>query len=219
MHHKKRPLRLPELIRLEALIEALPGTVKATELARFQSGSATYPSYLIEQAEFDATKPSLLLTGGVHGLERIGSAVLIAFLESLLKRLEWDHGLQHQLTQLNLLLLPMVNPVGMANHSRSNGNGVDLMRNAPVECEDKAAFLVGGQQYSARLPWYRGNPAQPEAETLVLFELVLPPLAKVHPPSAAVRRRISSRLSRETHFRLQDAPPQRWLIPAMRSSA
>lgn len=163
---------LPELIRLEALIETLPARVKATELARFQSGAHSYPSYLIELAAFDAHKPTLLLTGGVHGLERIGSAVLIAFLESLLQRLEWDHGLQHQLSQLNVLLLPMVNPVGMANHRRSNGNGVDLMRNAPVNCEDKAAFLVGGQQYSPRLPWYRGNPEQPEAESLVLFELV-----------------------------------------------
>ncbi len=172
MQSKRSRLLLPELIRLEALIETLPRTVKASELARFQSGAQSYPCYLIELAEFDPAKPTLLLTGGVHGLERIGSAVLIAFLESLLQRLKWDHGLEHQLSQLNMLVLPMVNPVGMANHSRSNGNGVDLMRNAPIQCEAKAAFLVGGQHYSRRLPWYRGNPQQPEAETRVLFELV-----------------------------------------------
>lgn len=172
MQSKRHRSLLPELIRLEALIDRLPTTVKATELARFTSGLHSYPSYLIELAAFDPTKPTLLLTGGVHGLERIGSAVLIAFLESLLQRLEWDHGLQHQLSQLNVLMLPMINPVGMANHRRSNGNGVDLMRNAPVNCEDKAAFLVGGHQYSARLPWYRGNPLQPEAESQALFGLV-----------------------------------------------
>ena len=176
VHHKRLPLRLAELIRLEALITTLPAPVKATALARFPVGSTadvnSYPSYLIELAEFDAKKPTLLLTGGVHGLERIGSAVLIAFLESLIQRLEWDHGLQHQLSQLNMLFLPMVNPVGMAAHTRSNGNGVDLMRNAPVACEEKAAFLVGGQQYSAKLPWYRGDPSKPEAETQMLFALV-----------------------------------------------
>ena len=172
MQSKRHRSLLPELIRLEALIDRLPATVKATEIARFKSGLHSYPSYVIELAAFDATKPTLLLTGGVHGLERIGSAVLIAFLESLLQRLEWDHGLQHQLSQLNVLMLPMVNPVGMAHHRRSNGNGVDLMRNAPVHCEDKAAFLVGGHQYSARLPWFRGNPQQPEAESQALFELV-----------------------------------------------
>ena len=83
VHHKRLPLRLPELIRLEALITTLPAPVKATALARFPVGSTadvnSYPSYLIELAEFDAKKPTLLLTGGVHGLERIGSAVLIVF--------------------------------------------------------------------------------------------------------------------------------------------
>lgn len=172
MQTKRNRHLFPELIRLEALIDRLPPNVKATELARFSAGAESFPSYLIELGDFDAAKPSLLLTGGVHGLERIGSAVLIAFLESLLQRLEWDHGLQHQLNQLNVLVLPMVNPVGMAQNKRSNGNGVDLMRNAPVDCEDKAAFLVGGHNYSARLPWYRGNPAQPEAETTALFQLV-----------------------------------------------
>lgn len=88
MQSKRSRLLLPELIRLEALIETFPTRVKATELARFQSGTHAYPSYLIELAEFDPAKPSLLLTGGVHGLERIGSAVLIAFLESVLQRLE-----------------------------------------------------------------------------------------------------------------------------------
>ena len=101
MQSKRSRLLLPELIRLEALIETLPKAVKAFELARFSSGGHSYPSYLIELAAFDPAKPTLLLTGGVHGLERIGSAVLIAFLESLLQRLEWDHGLQHQLNQLN----------------------------------------------------------------------------------------------------------------------
>ncbi len=84
MQSKRSRLLLPELIRLEALIETFPTRVKATELARFQSGTDAYPSYLIELAEFDPAKPSLLLTGGGHGLERIGSAVLIAFLESVL---------------------------------------------------------------------------------------------------------------------------------------
>ncbi|MGP4763565.1 M14 family zinc carboxypeptidase, partial [Klebsiella pneumoniae] len=70
------------------------------------------PSYLIELGARDPAKPNLLLVGGVHGLERIGSAVLIAFLESLQNRLNWDQTLADSLSQLNLYLLPMVNPVG-----------------------------------------------------------------------------------------------------------
>src|SRR5690606_24960049 len=48
----------------------------------------------------------------------------------------------------------------------------DLMRNGKVRCDGNAAFLVGGQLWSKRLPWYRGNPQEQEAETLALLELV-----------------------------------------------
>ncbi|MFC4654921.1 DUF2817 domain-containing protein [Rheinheimera marina] len=163
---------LPELIRLEALLDRAPAQVSAQCWAEFEFSGIRLPSYLIELGARDPAKPNLLLVGGVHGLERIGSAVLIAFLESLQNRLNWDQTLADSLSQLNLYLLPMVNPVGMALKTRSNGHGVDLMRNGQVRCEGKAAFLVGGHLLSKRLPWYRGNPLQPEAETQALVRLV-----------------------------------------------
>jgi len=163
---------LPELFRLEALLQQAPPQVRSYCWDEFAFAGIGIPSYLIELGAGDPTKPNLLLVGGVHGLERIGSAVLIAFLESLFSRLSWDQSLQQLLQQLNVYVLPMVNPVGMALKTRSNGHGVDLMRNGAVRCEDKAAFLVGGQWYSKKLPWYRGNPAEPEAETQALLRLV-----------------------------------------------
>ena len=53
--------------------------------------------------------------------------------------------------------MPIVNPVGMFLTRRSNGNGVDLMRNSPVNADEPPVFLLGGQTYSNRLPWYRGR--------------------------------------------------------------
>ena len=66
MQSKRHRSLLPELIRLEALIERLPTTVKATELARFQSGLHSYPSYLIELAAFDATGQRIGYGGGYY---------------------------------------------------------------------------------------------------------------------------------------------------------
>jgi len=57
----------------------------------------------------------------------------------------------------------------MLRGTRANPNGVDLMRNAPVDCRDPVPFLVGGQRISAGLPWYRGavgEPMQPESAAL-----------------------------------------------------
>jgi hypothetical protein len=53
--------------------------------------------------------------------------------------------------------MPLVNPVGTYLRRRSNGQGVDLMRNSPVEAEGKPAFLLGGHRFTAMLPWYRGT--------------------------------------------------------------
>src|SRR5262249_34584442 len=57
---------------------------------------------------------------------------------------------------LRMVFMPIVNPGGMWRGTRANPNGVDLMRNAPVEASEKALFMIGGQRLSANLPWYRG---------------------------------------------------------------
>jgi hypothetical protein len=45
----------------------------------------------------------------------------------------------------------------MFNYTRSNGRGVDLMRNAPLDSNEKTIWLGGGHRISSLLPWYRGK--------------------------------------------------------------
>jgi hypothetical protein len=60
----------------------------------------------------------------------------------------------------------------MARAQRANGNGVDLMRNAPAHPLGGTP-LLGGQRISPRLPWYMGAAGAPmETEARVLVELV-----------------------------------------------
>jgi hypothetical protein len=111
--------------------------------------------------------------GGVHGLERIGAEVVIAYLHSLVMRLQWDSTLHCQLESVRLVFMPLVNPGGMALGTRANPNGVDLMRNAPVDALEPVPFLVGGQRISAGLPWFRGLKGVPmEPENLAVVEVV-----------------------------------------------
>jgi hypothetical protein len=111
--------------------------------------------------------------GGVHGLERIGSDVVITWLHSLLTRLSWDSSLHTLLERVRLVFMPIVNPGGMLRGTRANLEGVDLMRNAPVDAQDPVPFLVGGQRISAGLPWYRGGRGDAmQAESAALCGLV-----------------------------------------------
>jgi hypothetical protein len=71
-----------------------------------------------------------------------------------------------------VIVVPLVNPVGMALRRRANGNGVDLMRNAPGAAAGGTP-LIGGHRLTRRLPWYMGPRGAPmEREAAALVELV-----------------------------------------------
>lgn len=152
-----------QLAAIERLVAAQPEAV--TELARVED-------LPIHAFRFGTGKPVLIVTGGVHGLERIGSEVAIAFLGSLVTRLAWDQVLHDALARCRVVVVPLVNPVGMLRAQRANGNGVDLMRNAPAHPLGGTP-LVGGQRLSPRLPWFMGAAGAPmEVEARALVDLV-----------------------------------------------
>ncbi len=114
--------------------------------------------------------PVLGLFGGVHGLERIGAQVVLSLLKSFSELMLWDESTQRALEKIRIVFFPMINPIGILNKTRCNPQGIDLMRNAPVDAEGETNFLLGGHRISEKLPWYRGpGPLAPEAEALVRF--------------------------------------------------
>jgi len=115
--------------------------------------------------------PVLAFFGGVHGLEKIGTEVILAYLTTLIESLDWDYELMTRLEQCRLVFVPIVNPVGVYRGTRSNANGVDLMRNAPVDGTGRFR-LYSGHRLTRRLPWYRGDESQMEAEAEALCRVV-----------------------------------------------
>jgi hypothetical protein len=87
----------------------------------------------------------------------------------VVQRLQWDQPFRRQLESVRLLFVPLVNPGGMWLCTRANPQGVDLMRNAPVDAAERVPWLVGGQRLSSALPWYRGPAGaalEPESQAL-----------------------------------------------------
>lgn len=115
-----------------------------------------YPLYSLTIGNAAPSAPVLGFFGGVHGLERIGCQIVLSLLASLFVRLQWDSSLQRQLEKIRLVFMPLINPVGMARGTRCNHDGIDLMRNAPIEAAHRVPFLMGGHRISRVLPWYRG---------------------------------------------------------------
>ncbi|MBX3605080.1 MAG: DUF2817 domain-containing protein [Piscinibacter sp.] len=162
-----------EMAHLEALAEAGLEGVQARVACRVEVDGQALPVHVFTLGNADPRCPAFGVFGGVHGLERIGAEVAIAWLRNLVARLPWDESLQRLLDGTRLLVMPLVNPGGLWRGTRANPAGVDLMRNAPVDCPAGAPPLLGGQRLSAALPWYRGAAGAPmEPEALALCDAV-----------------------------------------------
>nr|WP_157400740.1 MULTISPECIES: M14 family zinc carboxypeptidase [Ramlibacter] len=158
---------MPELDDLQRVLDIGGSHLEVRHTA--SAGPRALPVYTVALGNPAPDVPAVGFFGGVHGLERIGSQVVIAWLHSLVARLRWDATLHRQLEQVRLVFMPIVNPEGMLRGTRANAAGVDLMRNAPVDALDPVPPLVGGQRTSAGLPWYRGRlgaPMEPESAAL-----------------------------------------------------
>src|SRR6478752_3717336 len=107
-----------DLAELDALLEL--GAASARESgfearieARVPVREAVLPIWSITLGNPARDVPVLGLFGGVHGLERIGAAIVIAWLRHLLARLPWDGAVQDLLGRTRLVLMPVVNPGGL----------------------------------------------------------------------------------------------------------
>lgn len=141
-------------------------------LAEIKVKDKTIPIYGLQIGPKDESLPVLGLYGGVHGLEKIGTHVIVNYLNSLSNKIAWNIALTKNLENLRVVSIPIVNPGGMFLQRRSNPNGVDLMRNAPVDAEKGTMFWPSGQTVSSKIPWYRGNPQNMELENKVLEAFV-----------------------------------------------
>ena len=166
-------MSFPELVFLESLLESLGGKARINQAASVKHGSETFPIYTVAFGSTDPAAPTLALVGGVHGQEKIGSQVVLSYLESLTELIHWDEITNLALEKSRIVFLPIVNPVGMFLLRRGNGNRVDLMRNGPLDVLEPTYPLLGGQRITPYLPWYRGKKDGPmEVEAQVLCDFI-----------------------------------------------
>lgn len=161
------------MAELESLIESFGSRVRVRNVAEVHDGGKTYPLYCVSMGSTDPKAPSLGIFAGAHGLEKIGSEVVLAHMRTILELVRWDKSFQNRLESTRLVFMPIVNPAGVVNRTRSNGNGVDLIRNSPLEGEGKPGPFYRGHRISNKLPYYRGpQGAEMEVETKALLDVL-----------------------------------------------
>ncbi|GAA6134762.1 M14 family metallopeptidase [Oceaniserpentilla sp. 4NH20-0058] len=178
---------VPEYLELDKIIVQNADVIQVEQLAHIPINNIHLPIPLLTIGSPETSQTTLLITASIHGVERIGTQALLAWLQSLLQRFRWDSLWRSQFEEeVALVIMPMVNPAGMYLNQRANGNGVDLNRHAPIEAEDPVPFLLGGQRISNRLPWYRGKKAGAVEIEFTVLESVIERFTQPNKPVLAL---------------------------------
>jgi len=164
-------ITFPELEQLERIIEQFGDRAQTEVIEQIDFKGHSFPIHCITLGSNQPDVSVLAFFGGVHGLEKIGSEVILSYMQSLSQLLDWDEEFLTRLEKSRLVFVPMINPVGVYMGTRSNGNGVDLMRNSPVEGEG-ATHIYSGHRITPHLPWFRGDKFVMELESQALCRIV-----------------------------------------------
>lgn len=166
------PESFEEYEDLKALLDEGAPWFDTHSIARVSVRGRSFDVYMTSVGSRDPLAPAVAFFGGVHGLERIGTRLVLEYMRSLISRLSWDDLLLQTLESIRIYCCPIVNPGGMWAGTRANPNGVDLMRNAPQNADQHVPLLAGGQRLGAWLPWYRGRAGAPmEAEAAAVLRV------------------------------------------------
>ncbi|GAB3065184.1 M14 family metallopeptidase [Salinicoccus sesuvii] len=121
--------------------------------------------YDFKPADVDFAKneyPKILIHTGTHGSEKVPMYTVYKFFEMLCNNWQDNKILEHLRFNVHFVVIPVVCPWGVINHSRKNSNGVDLVRNYPI------SFDSGTTDPNAST--YRGPYALSELEARYAYQ-------------------------------------------------
>ena len=124
---------LPELTELHRLAAEAGAAVSLRTACDVDCGERRFPVPVLTLGTTAADAPAVGFFGGVHGLERIGAEVVIAYLRSLVMRLPGTSCCTGSSRRCASCSCRWSIRAALWRGTRANPNGVDLMRNAPVD--------------------------------------------------------------------------------------
>ena len=115
-------------------IEKCTENFTVTEYGALEFDSSRYPVYVLKSKNFSADKPTVLITGGVHGYETSGVQGAIRFVETSAAQYSKD---------FNIVVAPCISPWGYETINRWNPYCVDPNRSFYSDSpSDEAAALM-----------------------------------------------------------------------------
>jgi len=165
----------PELLLIEKItrkLDKLGVDFERSVLTEVEYKGSKYPIHGFVMGSKDPKAPTIGIFGGVHGLEKIGTHIILNYMRSLAYRGTVNSFFRETLQSMRFVSIPMLNPVGVRFNKRGNGNGVDLMRNSPTVATGKTIPIGSGHRISPKIWYYQGKEGVLEQESKALIDFV-----------------------------------------------
>ncbi|MCL1139803.1 M14 family metallopeptidase [Shewanella pneumatophori] len=115
-------------------VNALKARFDVEQYGALSYDAERYPLFAVKSKNWDLTKPTILVTGGVHGYETSGVQGAIRFIET---------KAEQYAEQFNILVTPCISPWGYETINRWNPKAIDPNRSfyADSPAEESAALI------------------------------------------------------------------------------
>ncbi|SQH76209.1 conserved protein of unknown function [Shewanella benthica] len=131
----KQTIKRSYQAEVAAKIAPLAEHFRVDQYGALSYNPSEYPLFVVKSRQWSEDKPTVLVTGGVHGYETSGVQGAIRFLETKAKAYE---------DRFNILVAPCVSPWGYETINRWNPNALDpnrsFYRDSPAE--ESAALMA-----------------------------------------------------------------------------
>ena len=137
---------MPNIVidRYESLMAGSSGRITKTVLASVPTNNGAYPlsvytftpptiTPVFADGEVNITQPHIFIQCSTHGSEKTSSIACYLFMKDIVERKDECKVCEWFYYNIKLSIIPVANPQGWVNDTRTNGNLVDLNRNYPYQ--------------------------------------------------------------------------------------
>ena len=95
---------LDKLVRLVEREDCLRKRIRVSSVLTIENKNQKYPIYSYSIGSQNPQSPVLFITGGIHGVERIGAQLAWSLLKTTVDRMIWDKALRDLLQYVRLVV-------------------------------------------------------------------------------------------------------------------
>ncbi len=113
-----------------------PDICRLVSIGRSPEGRELWMIRISDNPDVEEDEPEVFYVGGFHGDEPPGTVLCLDFITLLLENYGTDDAVTALVNDLEIWVLPLMNPDGYAAGTRYNSEGIDLNRNFPDRISD-----------------------------------------------------------------------------------